>query len=105
MISRILIIDFNIGFFKLMIKKSKKMRYSISNELSYKLLKIAKKTFFIKIFFYNNIIDNKNNRRAEYIKKIFETLINKCFGIDDKRKKRNSKHFNLQKKTKKKIWW
>ena len=52
------------------------------------------------LYFFNNIIENKNNRRASYIKKIFKNIINDCFGIDDERKKQILNIFSLKRKPK-----
>ena len=87
MISRIRIIDFKSGFSKLIIKKSKAMKYAIPSVLKKKLEEISmNKDFASQFFFYNNISENKDNRRAAFIRNIFKNIINNSFGISDERK-------------------
>lgn len=87
MISRIRIIDFKSGFSKLIIKKSKTMKYAIPSLLKKKLEEISmNNNFSSQFFFYNNISENKNNRRATFIRNIFKNIINNSFGITEERK-------------------
>ena len=102
MISRILLTDFKLGFSQLVIKQGKKMKYSISNNIKEKLLFIMRNTdFHSKFFFYNNIIENKNNRRAAFIKESFKNIIDNCIGIDEERKKPLLDLFSIKRKAKK----
>ena len=87
MIFRIRITDFKSGFSKLIIKKSKTMKYAIPSLLKKKLEEISmNKDFASQFFFYNNISENKNNRSATFKRNIFKNIINNSFGIEDERK-------------------
>ncbi len=87
MISRIRITDFKSGFSKLIIKKSKTMKYAIPSLLKKNLEEISmNKDFASQFFFYNNISENKNNRSATFKRNIFKNIINNSFGIEDERK-------------------
>ncbi len=98
-VSRILVTNFKKDLSLLFLKQKKKYKYRIHPEIRNILLEfIHTQGYKNKFVFYNQIKDEKEGRRALYIKNKFSDIIYNCFWINNQRKNQ-AVHFFSKKRS------
>lgn len=77
------------------------MEYNIHSNIKEKLLNFFWITKYNnKLFFFNNVNDNRGNRRANFIKEKFKYIFKECPEISIQRKESILNYFSIKRKTK-----